>query len=62
MPRYKVDVTYNMNFSQGEETVKFDAEDDDDARDYCREELEGGWLSPIKRGVRVKMGTLARII
>lgn len=61
MPRYRVDVRYDMNFSMGKETIEFEAEDDAAAVAHM-DEHEGGWLSPIKRGLRFERGTLARMV
>ena len=61
MPRYRVEVTYNMGMSRGGETITFEADDDKDAEAYL-EQNAGGSLSGIKRGLRFRKETLSRVV
>ena len=54
MPTYFAKVTYDMNFSRGSETIEFEAKNNIEAEKYVKKELEGSWLSVIKRGVHVE--------
>jgi hypothetical protein len=61
MPRYSVEVTYDMGMSMGEETHKFEEKDDDAAREYIKK-YEGDSLGDIKKGVHFQAETLSRVL
>jgi len=61
MPKYRVEVTYDMGMSRGGEMHEFEARNDVRAKEYIKK-LKGSWLSLIKRGVSVKEETLSRVI
>lgn len=61
MPRYRINVIYNMGMSEGGETHEFSSSDDNEAMKYA-EELEGKDSSCIKRNVQPIMGTLSRVL
>ena len=61
MPKYRVDITYNMGMSQGGETYEFNARNDSDAIKKM-EGMEGRMLSLIKRNIHCKKETLSRMV
>lgn len=61
MPRFRVDITYDMGMSSGVETHEFGSLDDNAAIKYI-ENNEGKSLGSNKRGVHFKKETLSRVI
>lgn len=61
MPRYRVEVTYDMGMSRGGEVLQFEAADDEVAIQYM-DDYSGGNLSLIKRDLQFRRGTLAKCV
>lgn len=61
MPKYRVNVSYDMGMSGGGETLEFERKNDRAARRYLKK-LEGSDLSLIKRGVSVQWNTFSRVV
>ena len=61
MPRYRVEITYDIGMSGGGETHEFEAKNDKDAKAYIKKH-DGDSLSPIKKDVHFDTSTLSKII
>ena len=61
VPKYRVNVQYDMGMGSGGEVLEFERGNNRAARRYLKK-LEGSDLSLIKRGVGVLWDTFSRVI